>query len=534
MAIIYGGIALFVLLVAVGVYFLYMKIRYRTARSNEALIITGPNLGDEEKETNIFSDEEGRSMKIIRGGGVLLKRFQTSTPVNLTSFQQKLTTPRVYTDGGVPIIADAIVMVKVADHLKGIANYAEQFLGKDQDEIEREISEVLNGNLRAILSKMTVEGINADREGFASQVTEVAQSQLDRMGFHITALTLTDLRDADEENGYLENLGRPQIAKVRKEAEVAEAESRRETRISRAKTEEEAKKSEYESEISMAEARKEKDIRDASIKEDTERARAKSEQAYDLEKAVLDRNVKDEELNTQFMERERSVKLEEEENKVRRTKLDADYYETTKQAEARAKSDEISAEAKAKADKIAKQAQAQIRVEEGKADAEVTREKGNAAAEIRVREGNAEAQVIREKGEAEAEARRLLADAMAEHGEAVIREKLIEALPKVAAEFARPLSNIDSVKVIDSGSGEGMNTMGSSVARNLMGMQEPVKEATGIDIAGLVKDFTGDKLNKLKENISQMPVEKEAEPAAASEAPVEETPLPEEKKKSEE
>ena len=199
--------------------------RYRTAKSNEALIITGPKLGDSEKETNIFSDSEGRSMKIIRGGGYRLRRFQTSTPVNLTSFQLKLSTPRVYTLGGVPIVADAVAMVKVADTLNGIANYAEQFLGKEQDEIELEIIEVLGSNLRAILSKMTVEDINSAREKFNNDVQEIAQKQLDLMGFKITSLGLTDLRDADEENGYLENLGRPRIAEVRKLAEIAEADS---------------------------------------------------------------------------------------------------------------------------------------------------------------------------------------------------------------------------------------------------------------------------------------------------------------------
>ena len=80
------------ILAAIGgiIYFFWVRIRYRTAKSNEALIITGPKLGDPEKETNIFSDSEGRSMKIIRGGGYRLRRFQISTPVNLTSFQLKL------------------------------------------------------------------------------------------------------------------------------------------------------------------------------------------------------------------------------------------------------------------------------------------------------------------------------------------------------------------------------------------------------------------------------------------------------------
>ena len=116
-------------------------------------------------------------------------------------------------------------MVKVADTLNGIANYAEQFLGKEQDEIELEIIEVLGSNLRAILSKMTVEDINSAREKFNNDVQEIAQKQLDLMGFKITSLGLTDLRDADEENGYLENLGRPRIAEVRKLAEIAEADS---------------------------------------------------------------------------------------------------------------------------------------------------------------------------------------------------------------------------------------------------------------------------------------------------------------------
>ncbi len=66
-------------------------------------------------------------------------------------------------------------MLKVADSLEGIARYAEQFLNKDQDEIDEEITEVLAANLRAILAKLTVEDINNDRESFNQQVTEIAQ-----------------------------------------------------------------------------------------------------------------------------------------------------------------------------------------------------------------------------------------------------------------------------------------------------------------------------------------------------------------------
>ncbi|MCA0149293.1 MULTISPECIES: flotillin family protein [Rossellomorea] len=479
-------IPVLVIAAIVGIaYYFWMRFRYRTAKSNQALIITGPKLGDPEKESNIFTDQEGRSMKIIRGGGYRLRRFQTSTPVNLTSFQLKLSTPRVYTNGGVPIVADAVAMVKVADTLNGIANYAEQFLGKDQKEIEDEIIEVLGSNLRAILSKMTVEDINSNREKFNADVSEIAQKQLDLMGFKITSLGLTDIRDADEQNGYLENLGRPRIAEVRKQAEIAEANTERETRIHRAQTDQEAKEEEYKRQITIAESKKEKDIKDAAFKEETERARAKSEQSYELEKAKLAKEVKEEELTLQFLERERAVKLEAEESKVRKTKADADYYETTRKAEAEARKSEIDGEAKAK---------------------------------IRREEGSAEADVIRERGKAEAESRKLLAEAMEKHGDVIITEKLIEMLPVFAEKIAQPLNNIDSVKIIDSGNGQGVPSFGKSITRTMLDMQEPLREMTGIDVGELLKSYA----NRTQPTHYQPAISESGEKEAAASNEVEE------------
>lgn len=441
------------------VWYFYMKVRYRTAKSNQALIITGPNLGDKDKDPNIFSDNEGRSMKIIRGGGYKLKFFQNSTPVDLTSFQLSLTTPKVYTQGGVPIVADAVAMVKVADTLKGIANYAEQFLGKKQKEIEHEIAEVLGSNLRAILSRMTVEDINADREGFNREVTEIAQKQLDEMGFRITSLGLTDLRDADPENGYLENLGRPRIAEMKKVAEIAEADNDRETRIHKAKTDQEAKQEEYVREIAIAEAKKEKDLKDAAFKEETERARAKSEQSYALEKTKLEKEVleeelkleakrKEEALRLQQLEKERLVLLEVEQAKIRKEQADADFYAAMKKAEA-------------------------------------------------------EAKVIESKGEAEAKARKLLAEAMDKHGEVVILEKLIEMLPLLAEKVSEPLNNVDSIKIIDTGTnGEATTSLSKSVVKNMLHVQEPLKELTGIDMKQLLETFVSKGKNVDQEKIS--------------------------------
>ena len=480
--IVLSGIILFVLLICSGIGFFIFKKRYKTASSNQALIITGPNLGNPENDARIFVDDNGRSLKIIRGGGVRLKLFQTCTPVDLNSFQIKLTTPKVYTAQGVPVIADAITSVKIADTLIGIANYAEQFLGKKQKEIEEEVSKVLGTNLRAILSKSTVEEINNDRESFNHQVQDIAQKELDNMGFKITSFGLDDLRDADEENGYLDNLGRPRIAEIRKKAEMAESDAQRDTRIYKAKNDQEAQEEENKRMTAIAESQKEKDIKEAQIKEETERARAKSEQAYELEKARLAQQIKEEEMKVQFIERQRLVELELEEQKRRKTVADANAYDIKAQAEA---------------------------------EAEKARIDGETKATIEKQKGLAEAAVILERGRAEAEAKELIASAMEKYGEAAILEMFIEMLPKYAREVALPLSKIEGIKIIDMGGAEsnGVSTkITNNVTKTMLGLQESLKESTGMDLKEMLEGFVvRNNIDKEKKSTSIVEENKETE-----------------------
>src|SRR5699024_12315732 len=114
------------------VWYFYMKIRSRTVPSNEALIVNGPNLGEEQKEKNIYRDDQGRYMKVNRGGGHRLKMFQTGTRVSLISFQLAIKTAKVCTQQGVGIYGEAVATLKVHDTLSGVVNYAEQCIGKCQ------------------------------------------------------------------------------------------------------------------------------------------------------------------------------------------------------------------------------------------------------------------------------------------------------------------------------------------------------------------------------------------------------------------
>lgn len=451
------------ILAAIGfvVWYFYMKLRFKTVSSNEALIVTGTNLGNPEKEKNIVKDDSGRYLKIIRGGGHRLRMFQQAEKISLQSFQLNLTTPKVYTSEGVGVYGEAVATIKVSDSIDGIVQYAEQFLGKKQEEIASEVEEVLGSNLRAILSSMTVEQINGDREKFNEAVRKVAQDQLDRMGFHITSLGLTNLRDDDN---YLENLGKPQVARVKKIADIAEAENLRETELKQAEVEEQIAKERYEREMSIAETKKEKDLKDAQILAETERERAIAEAAYDLEqeqrrldiekqRLEIREQEKANELKLREMERENEVKLQErqvelekQKVEVRKQQADAEYYAKTRQAKAEA--------------------------------------------EARKLEGEAEADVIRKRAAAEVEALKERAKAMNEHKEVIITEKLIEMLPQYASAISNSLSNVDSIRILDGGKGEQLQSLPNAVTNMMANMNEGLGQMTGIDLTEIIENLS--------------------------------------------
>lgn len=452
-------LVIFIIVVLIGV-FLFYKWRFKLASSNEALIITGTRLGDPEKDNRIYKDDQGRYMKVVRGGGHRLKIFQNATKVDLKSFQLEIETPKVYTSQGVGVYGKAVATIKVADTLEGIVRYAEQFLGKKDKEIHEEVANVLSSNLRAILSKLSVEQINQDRESFNSQVTGIAQDQLDRMGFMITSFGLTDIWDDDN---YLENLGRPQTAKVKKDANIAEAENKRETEIKEAEVNEDVSKERYEREMNIADTKKEKDIKESQILAETQREKANADASYDMEmedrqlevkKRKLDIREQDKEMELRIARREREneVELEERQVEVRKQQAEADYLAQVREAEA--------------------------------------------LAESRKQEGQAEAQVIRDKSRAEVEALQNRAKAMHEYREVILMEKMMEMMPEFARAVSESMSNVDSIRILDGGDGEQIKSLPKTVTGMVSNLQESLGQMTGFDLENALNNLSSSKEGK--------------------------------------
>ncbi|MFZ0368432.1 MAG: SPFH domain-containing protein [Halobacillus sp.] len=428
--------------------FVIFRLRYKTASSNEALIVTGPKLGDPEQEKNVFEDENGRSVKIIRGGGYRLRMFQTATPIDLTSFQLQVNSEKAYTKEGIPVRVASTAVISIGSELEIMANFAEKFLGKKQNERESELKDVLNGHLRSIIASLPIEKIYNDFKEVNTQVKKIAEADLKGMGFEITSFALNDVEDVDKENGYIDALGRPHIAEVQKKANMAESDATKETRIYQAKNDQEAQDEENRRLTAVAESTKEKDIKEAEFQKDTNRAKENANQAGELERQKLAQQIKEEELKVQYIEKQRAVELEEEENKRRRSIADAEAYEVTKRAEAEADTERI--------------------------------------------KGESEAEVIRQRGIAQAESKERMAKAMEHYGEAAIVEMLINVLPEYAEKVSAPLSQIKDMKVIDMGgsnSNGGSAKVANSVTSTMLGIQESLKETTGMDLKAMLESY---------------------------------------------
>jgi flotillin len=486
------GIVAFILIALIGVFI----TKYRTAGPDEALIVTGSFLGN----GSVHVDESGNKIKIIRGGGTfILPVFQQAQPLSLLSSKLEVTTPEVYTEQGVPVMADGVAIIKIGGSISEIATAAEQFLGKAKEDRENEAKEVLEGHLRSILGSMTVEEIYKNRDKFSQEVQRVASQDLAKMGLVIVSFTIKDVRD---KNGYLDSLGKPRIAQVKRDADIATAEADKETRIKKAEAAKEAKRSELERATEIAEAEKINQLKVAEFRREQDSAKARADMAYELESARAKQEVTEQEMQVKIIERQKQIELEEKEILRRERQYDS---EVKKKADA----DRYSVEQAAAADKARQIAEAEAnkyRIEAmAKAEAEKIRLDGLSKAEAQKAQGTAEAEIIRLKGLAEAEAKEKIAEAFEQFGQAAVLDMIIKMLPEYAKQVASPLANIDKITVVDTG-GSGENGGANKItgyATNLMaGLQESLKASSGIDMKELIESYAGK--SNIKNSIQEL------------------------------
>jgi flotillin len=412
-----GGVVVVTILV-----FAMLARMVRKAGPNEALVVYG-----------------FRGTRVIKGHGTLIFpmiEMCHELSLELMSFD---VAPKqdLYTKQGVAVTVEAVAQIKVKSDPESVETAAEQFLTKTPEEREGLIRLVMEGHLRGIIGQLTVEEIVKQPEMVADRMRSTCADDMNKMGLEVISFTIKEVRDKNE---YITNMGRPDIARIKRDADVASAEAERDTAIKRAEAQRAAAVATAQADqervlaqtlslAKQAEAQRDMDIKKATYLETVQKQQAQADKAYEIQTNVMQQQVVAEAVRVQQVEKQEQIKVQEAEITRREKELIATVL---KQAEVERQRIETLASAERQ---------------------RLTLEAEGRAAGIRT-QGEAEAEIIFKKGEAEAKAMNVKAEAYQEWNQAGIVDKLLTSMPDVIRAMAEPLAKVDRITVVSTGNGD--------------------------------------------------------------------------------
>jgi flotillin len=466
-----GVLAAFVI-VPIVFFILVLAVakRYKKVGPNQVMVISGRR----HRIHTARGEAEVTGYRIRKGGGAFI--FPLLERVDILSLEVMtldFTTPEVYTKPGVPIVVDGVAQVKIKGDEASIRTAAEQFLGKSVDEIKAIALQTVEGHLRAIIGTLTVEEIYRNRDQFASSVQEVAVADLANMGLQIVSFTLKDIRDS---HGYLDALGKPKIAEIKRDAIIAQAEADRDSSIKSAQARQAGEIVKFEAETRIAEAQRDFQTKKAEYDGAVNLKRAEADLAYDIQKNKTSQELKKEEMQIQVVEREQQIVVQEREIQRREKELEATVKRQADAERYRVETD--AAAQRARAEQVAR------------GEAEARRLKGSADADVIKATGSSEASIIALKGAAEAEAMKKKADSFKEYNQAAVLQILLAALPEIARAVAEPLSKTDKITLVSTGGdGIGASKLTGDIAKIMAELPAVVESLSGVDIRRLIESI---------------------------------------------
>jgi flotillin len=412
--------------------FIIWAHQYTKAGPNEVLIISGRRARER------LGSKAG--YRIVRGGGTFVWPFREQVQrLSLELMQFEVRTGETYSSHGVPMQVDGVCMVKVDPSDEGIVLAAEQFLSRGRDDIVRTAQQAVEGHLRSAVGAHSIEDVYRERAKLTEATKRLAAPDLAKMGLEIVSLTVRQITD---KQGYLEALGRPRTAQVKRDAVSGEAEAEREAKAAR-----------YTADTAIEESRREYEIQKSTFKQEGQKALAQSDLSYDLQRAISQQQVRAQELQVEIVEREKAIELMEAEVRRRVNELEAEVIEPAK-SEAR----KIESLAEARKEELAAQ-------------------------------GSGEADAVRLRGMAEAEAMLAKAEAWGKYSDAAIADRLLSIMPQLAAAVSEPLSKTDKIVMLggDGNGGVGAHRVTRDVMKIVAELPDVLESLTGKKLDELVK-----------------------------------------------
>lgn len=482
-----SSIAIVVGVLGAVVVFLLISVfisRYVKVGPDEALIVSG--------RRKKLSNGQTVGFRIVRGGATfVIPVLEVAKTISLRIMPLDVNSS-AYTSQGVQVSVDGIAQVKIDSSEEAIATAAEQFLSLKEEEIKRIATQTMEGHLRSIVGNLTVEEINQNRDAFAQNVQELAAADLANMGLRIISFTIREISD---KNGYLESLGKAQIARVQRDAIIGQAEARRDSDIKSAEAMQAGQTAKYLAEIKVAEGNRDKEIKAAEYMASVNEKKAEADLSYDKKKYVIEQEVQKEAMQVEIIKKQKQIELQEQETFRREKELEATVK---KPAEAEKYRSQVQAEADKYRTEVQAEAERVRTSKEAEGQSFAIKAEGLAKAEAIKASGLAEAEVIQAKGEAEAAAMVKKAEAYKMFNDAAMAQMVIEKLPQIASAIAQPLAKTEKIVMIGD---SGASKITKDITNVMAQLPETVKGITGIDLTQIIKNYAEGGIAKAQDEV---------------------------------
>lgn len=399
------------------------------------------------------------------------------------------------TNDFINVMVDAVAKIRISEDPQKMKLAARNFLNKTQDEIAADLTDSLQGNMREIIGTLSLRAINTDRDSFSDQVMEKASKDMEKLGIEILSCNIQNVED---EHGLIQDMGMDNTSKIRKEASIAKAEAERDIAIAQAAADKAANDARVLAETEIAKRNTELDIKKAELKTNADTKKAEADAAYEIQSQEQQKSIQIATVNAQIAKAEREAELRRQEVEVQQQALEAEINKTADAERYRVEQEAAAQLTKRQREAEAKKYEQEKEAEAKKAMADAARYAAEQEAEGIRAKGEAEADAVAAKAKAEAEGMQKKAEAFKLYNNAAIIQMLVEILPEMASEVSKSIEQIDKITIF--GGGNSSDSVGSISDYVPIGMAktfETIKEATGVDLAEVIRGETYDaKVNR--------------------------------------
>jgi len=496
---------------------LFIKITYRQSPPNQAMIVTGP-----------FGYKT-----YIGKGTFVIPIIQRADYITLENIQADFVSKQeIPTRDAINILVDAVANVSISQEEDLLKIASSNFLGYGKEEINNVITPVLEGNIREIISEMTLkELMQCNKKVLSEKVIENVTPNLRDLGLKLNTFNIQAFKD---KRGVIENLGIENTVQISKDAAIAKASAEKEIAIAQAEAKKlsndaqvvseleiantvarakkemaivqaeadrEAKEAQINADTLIAQKQNELEIRKAELQKEADSKKAIADAAYQIQQETERKSIEIAEAEANLARQEKAILIQEKEVELAERTLeaeikkqaDADRYAKEQAADAmfyerkkKAESELFERQKKAEAEKFEKEKEAEVRKAMAEAENYAMKQEAEGVEAL----GKAEAEATKAKLLAEAEGTREKAEAMKQMGEAAIIEMYLDKMPEIAKNIAAPLGNVDKITMY----GDGNNTKLMKDVMNTMNqVNDGLMESMGLDIKSVLAGVVGTK-----------------------------------------